>query len=612
MSADPTEVRHLLRWASTLVLIVVVAILLDRLTGCGPAKSKGDSEPAPTCDGAAIGSTRETACEGGKIVAVCTAEGFKEAVNTCTEQPEPTAKCDATKTTFVAVQPILTRSCNGCHNGYDGFEKAKEDADDYLRRFKAPQASPQHMPKGGSLTPAEIKTFEDWKEDGFCETSGDGGGDTDDGPFVSFDATEQAMLEDLTDTNKVEVGDRDDIRYLVADVGSDVEVLKQAAWKALNSVSTERELADLVKVAPGIWRINIDDVGMDAEEWTRIEAADLVNIESQTSRGGLLKLLTVSRKPWLHVETFTDTVLRNAAIYYDLTETPGTFNEFTAQKGVDFADDLQDLEAPLGAFVGSPLSPHNRMVSVHESEDGYFWTTYDTGPLDTAEKNFFKFPLLSDVGGQLNAQFVAGEVIYSLPNGLHGYALFNAAQTVNGNVFVRSDLDALQNVAPVGVVRDFLNPVSAEISAGVSCFRCHNSGILPFRDQVAKAVRDNGAQFGADRDLILAIYDEAKMGEEIAETNDVYTGILKAANIDPTKTDPISVAQDAQLLPWSLDRVCAKLSLRKGDCRVLLNQSETVQSEWGQLFSGGSITFEQFTQSLQQVIVDLRLFQDPL
>ncbi len=631
MTADQFDrVARLAKWTSIMALLTLMAIFLDRLTGCSrqirekvvtveqPAETPPPVEEVTCEDGAAPGATREVLCSGGKIVEVCAADGsYKEAANSCSAE---VPACDATKTAFNAVQPILSRSCNGCHSGYDELEKAKASGAEYLRRIKLPPASPQHMPRGASLTPTEITTFESWVQDGYCEQPDDGGGDGDEGAYYPFEHSEQAMLADLTDTAKVAVEDRPDIRYLVAvdqiDAGATPEQVAtygQAARKAINSLSQERDIQSLVEIAPGIYRVNLDDFGIDAAEWKKIEDADVVNIESKTSRGELLKLLTATRKPWLHVETFTDTALRNAAIYYDLLETPSTFDALVKQLGVDFARDLQERRALLSAFVGSPLSPHNRMVSAHDSRDGGFWVTYDTGPLDSNEKNFFQFPLLADVGGKLTGQFIAGEVIYTLPNGLHGYALFNAKQTLRLGKFQRSDLDKLQAVAPVNVVRDFLNPVSAEIAAGVSCFRCHAGGILPFRDQIRQHVVDNGAQFGNDRDLILSVYKpQTTVDATVAKENTRYTGVLKGWNIDPRAQDPISVVQDARLLPWPLYKVCGTLQLRKGDCRVLLNQSATAQAQWGQLFSGGSITFEQFTQSLPQVIVDLRLFQDPL
>lgn len=637
------DVKRLLRWASLLAAITIMAIVFDRLTGCStevsrkieagdtPTATGTDTDTEVSCDGGLEpGQTREDACPGGKIVWVCSPDGsLKKAVETCNTQPP---SCGPQAATFAAVQPILTRSCNGCHRGYDEYDRAKEKSGDYLRRFRLGINEPGHMPKGSALTAPEIDTFADWISDGHCPKP-QGGGEPTPGIFYSLDETEQAMLSDLTDPSKVEVNDRVNVRYLLAtdliDAGATVEMVKRygdAARKAVNSVSTERVIEEVVEVAPGVWRFRLDRIGLDAAEWGRIEAADLVNIESNTSKGQLLKLLTGARKPWLHLESFTDVTLRNAAVYYDLIETPPTFDALVAQIGVNYARDLAARrDVILTGFVGSPLSPHNRMASVHtRSSDGSLWCTYDSGLQDSAEKNYFNFPLLGDIGGRRNGQFVAGECIYTLPNGLHGYALFNARQTFNeveqGGVkilvFVRSDLDRLQNVAPVGVVRDFLNPVSSEIAAGVSCFRCHAPGILPMRDQIRSHVIANGAQFGADKDLILKVYKpQPEMDAAVRRENNRYQGVLKTLGLPaPESTpDPISVAQDAHLLPWSFEKVCGTLWLRAGDCRVLLNQSATAQSQWGQLLSGsGQITFDQFIQSVQKVIADLRLFEDPL
>lgn len=624
------EIKRYVRIAAVCTAITVTIFFIDKLTGCSTKiKEKIVRDPAAplaTCEGAALGSTREVACEEGtgNIVFVCTDKGEKEAARSCVVDvpPPPPDECTAASTSFAAVQPILARGCNGCHSGYDGFQKATASAAEYLRRFNLPVADPQHMPKGSILTGAETTTFESWVQDGLCaapDVPPDGA------EFQTLDESEQAMLSDVTNTAKVDQQERLDTRYLVAvDVinsggtAAELALYAQAAAKTLNSLSPERILAKPVEIAPGIYRFNLDDLGIDQTEWQRIERADLVNIESKTSRGQLLKLLTGTRKPWVHVETLVDTALRNSGVYYDLLETPGTFAALTLALGVDFAGDLRKRDVLLSAFVGSPLSPHNRMASVHESRDGTLWCTYDTGPLNTPEKNFFQFPLLPDVGGQRNGEFIAGECIYTLPNGLHGYALFNAKQSFArppGSQVLkkRSDLDLLQNVAPVAVVRDFLSPVSSEITAGISCFRCHAGGILPLRDQIRAHVITNGAQFGADKDLVLDLYKtQPVMDLAVEKENDHYAAALATFGIVPPGAEPVSVALDAHLLPWDVAKVCGTLWLEKSNCTVLLNQSAVAQAQWGQLSSGGSITFEQFTQSLQAVIQDLRLFEDPL
>lgn len=649
-------VKRLLWIAAALAIISILSTLFNFIPGCGvepkrkividqpPSAATGiATEPAATCGELKVGDTKELGCTApqvGRHTQYCNSAGkLVDALNTCAD-PARTDQCGPDKTTFATVQPVLTRSCNSCHTGYDSFAKAKSEPQEYLRRFRLPLADPQHMPKGAQLTDAEIKTVNDWVADGLCPAptvqmpSGQA--------FQSFVDSENAAVADATDTNKVDIEDRPDTRYVAAtdviDAGGTADQLaqyKQAVEKALNSLSTERLVGKVTDVSPGVWRFDISDFGISARQWAAIENADLVNIESFTSRGILLKLLTKSRKPLMHVESLIDAAARNTTVYYDLVKVPSTFALFTAQIGVDYAGDLRKRDVVLSAFTGSPLSLHNRMISIHKSRDGFLVCTYDTGPQDEDQKNFINFPLLPDIGGVKNAKFLAGECIDTLPNGMQRYTLWNAKQTnrgvprvVNGRpvldangrqivdiVFVRSDLDLRADVGNVNVVRDFLSPTSSEIRSGISCFRCHAPGLLPVRDQIRGNVIANGAQFGNDRDLILDVYKEQpKMDAKLAEENGRYNAAIKQVNVAGTTAadEPVTRTSDAHLLPWSQKKVCATLWVNDGDCRVLLNQSATAQAQWGQLGTGGSIAFDQFVASLPAVIQELRLFQDPI
>lgn len=454
---------------------------------------------------------------------------------------------------------------------------------------------------------------------GLKEVSSSCSGDTPppDPGFLTFDALEQLVLDDLSNLDKDE---RDDYVYIVtahrANAGEPTVLYDRAVSKALNSISTENALANAEEVAPGLFRVELEDYGLDAAEWTKIEDADLLNIESFTGRGDLLKLLTGKRKPIMHVEAFVDTIMRNSTVYYDLTGTPATFPELVAQLGVDYAADLADFDAIQGAFVGSPLSPHNRMVSRHESDDGALWCTYDTGPTDEPQENYFEFPLLGDSGGVRNAKFTAGECIYDRPNGTHGYVLFAAQDTVVGDVFVRSDLFARQDVAPVNVVLDYRASqlgLSAEIRNAISCFACHKQGMIPFQDQIRDHVLANGSEFDADKDIILAVYEGNQAWQNLfRKDNDLYTKVMSDLGVDVTNGEPITHCNDNYLTSWDLERVAAFLFLRPEEFKTLIDQSATARAQVGQLARGGRITFDQVLQSLPIVIQELNLFRDPI
>lgn len=604
--------------AGFLLVSTIILLVIAHMNGCSvQPRKKIVLAPPPTtepqtCGDLAVGDTREDQCDAGQVgsrVMVCTAAGLKQAATTCHVEGTP-APCGADKTTFAAVQPILARNCSSCHATYATFDQAKGKAAEFKRRTDLPRAEAQHMPKGGDLTAPEKAAVAAWIADGLCPAPTGG-----EPPSVqeTFDRLEQVITDDLL--GKVAANRRKTTRYITAPSAdiADRAIYKASGQKALNSVSIDRNIRLFVDAAPGVWRFDLEDVRLDAAQWALVEAADVVDIESFTSRGVVLKALTGTRKPWLDADAFGDAALRNSTVYYALTHTPSTFNALAEKVGAQYAADLANFEATLAAFVGSPLSPHNRMVSRHRANDGGLNVTYDTGALDSREKNFFEFPCLGDIGCQKNAQFVAGEVIYSLPNRLHGYALFNAQQLFARGKFVRSDLDKRIDVADVAVVRDFLNPISAEIRSGISCFRCHSGGLLPFRDQVRDHVLANGSEFGRDKDFILAIYKgNAAVSQGLADDNALYATALTQLGVDPAQPDPVTVAADRYLTEWDLAKVARRLRLAPEDFRVLVNQSAGARAQVGQLLSGGTITFDQFVQSLPVLKDELRLFKDPI
>lgn len=641
------DARRLVRLATLLALVTVLVIVLDRLTGCSsdvkerlvqapPPPPAEAPPPLESCDNILIGDTVDHACptgQIGKIVMICTDTGLAKGPDTCVPSAPPPGACAPGATTFAQVQPILTKNCNGgCHTGYDDYTKARTDAAKYARRIALPANDGQHMPRGGQLTSepdgGEIGVFSAWVQGGFCPKPAPTG----ESPptFLSLDEMETIMLSDITDPTKVEVADRHFTRYLLAvdqvDAGASAETIQTyyaAGAKSVNSVSPERELEVPVKIAPGIYRIRLNRLGISAAQWQRIEGAELASIVSRTAKGQLLRVVSQApTKPWMFVESFNDTILRNAPLYYDLTRTPQTFNELTQKIGVNFQGDLRDRrDVIFSTFSGSPLSPNLRMVTLFQrSRDGMMSVTFDTGIADTPEKNLLNFPCLIDLGCQLDAQFLAGEIIYSLPNGLHGYMLTNAKQTVvlrqNVPVFARSDLDRRLDAADPVIVRDRDNPASAIISSGISCFRCHSAGLISVVDQVRAAVTRNAAQYGADAQVILKVYKpRAEMDTAMKTENDRYQAALVKLGISSPATtkDPVSIAEDAHLNPWPVAKVCGSLLLRPTQCQELLNQSATAQAQWGQLTSGaGSITFDQYVQSLKAVIAELNLFNDPI
>lgn len=585
--------------AGFLLLAAILVLILGRISGCGELKPHkivvGSEDPTPT---PTVESPTPT--------------------DTPTQSPQPTEhpqpKCSDV-VTFGQLQPIVALNCAGCHQGFDTYEKAssgktaagKPLIDEMIRRVQLDPSSPDHMPaQRPSLSDRDVKVFTDWAKDGFLKAGDCVGEQTPTEDFHDLAWTESQMLNDLLSRP---TSLQRNTRWLIAvdqvNLGHPeaVQDALKAANKGANMVSVEKpDVFPLAKVAPGIWRINdITDLGIRDTEWKVIENASQLQFESFTQRGVALKNGTNSRLPWMYVQDFNDTVLRNAAVYYRLTQVPNTLQQLQKQLGVNFAGDLQNFKALLIGFNGSTLAPAaNRLISRHDATNGSFWATYDTGPIVSEQQNIFRNPLLADAGGRANLKFAAGEQLYTLPNGLLGSFL---AQ-INGN--------RLNNADPE-VVHDFTsNPVAPIIRNAISCGRCHNGGLIGATDQVRIAIAQ--AQLGPqDTQLALGLFrPQAQVNDAMAKDNARFAQALGKLGLSPQEPDPVSKISDRFLGDQKAQDLAALLFLRADEFARCVNLSQVAQQQIGQVLAGGTASHDQFVQISKQIQKDCRIFEDPI
>lgn len=72
------------------------------------------------------------------------------------------------------VKPIMDNSCAGCHSAGSfkplvTYDQVKNNIDGILDRIQRPNGDPEKMPKGGSMSAAQINMFIKWKADGLNE-----------------------------------------------------------------------------------------------------------------------------------------------------------------------------------------------------------------------------------------------------------------------------------------------------------------------------------------------------------------------------------------------------------------------------------------------------------
>lgn len=596
---------------------ISIAALLLFATACSVTKEPPPvATPAPNCNGYAIGSIRRESCpagETGSKVYTCTADGW---VGTSDDCRGSDSACN--KTVFNRdVKPIIQSKCIACHQTFLDYGSAKTVAAEMARRVNLNDGDRGRMPlyPKDPLPADQKRTFNQWLADGLIQDVSDPACNTNPPPpqnNLDLSYVETTILNDLN--RQTNATTRLNRRYLVlshkADLGLNAKALNrflQAINKGLNGLSTAVDLFTVAAIDANqtIFRFDLRDYGLNAVKWALVENKEPLNFESFTGQGLQIKALTGTRKAWLHAENFLFTSHggQDPNVYYDILGVPVSILGLQAQLGVDFAGSQKnDIQAHFLGFFGSSISLNkNRLLVRVPSRDGYYWQTFDTNSRQLATKNLFQFPLLADSGGVAVYTPDASEVIFTLPNKLQGYALFNAA-------------GVRQNAAPLDVVYDNQTPFDPTITTAFSCVRCHNQGIIPAVDQIRDHVKQNGAQFlSNDVALVDALY---RPGETNAATfttdNAKYGKALTQVGVQAVDLDPMSYAMDSLRKDQSLADVASLFFMTEDQFRVALNSSAVGRLALGQLLSGGTVGFVQLTAILPQLILDIRFGQDAL
>lgn len=595
----------LLGWSTTITLIFLVLVILAMFQKCG---IKPKSVEQSSCDGKPVGTIINEACEGGQITYICQETGLSEVARTC-------AGCN--KVTFEDVKPLLETRCASCHfspEPYSNFVTASQKIDEFIRRVNLSAEDPRRMPKtpNSELSIQEKGLLEGWRRDGLVESKGACGGNQETG-YIDFNKLETAMITDLS---QVEANDQRFTRYLVkahkVNLGDSQERLEEfttAINKTVNSLASNSRDITLVTSVDGVgsaYRIDLRSYDMDRNDWLVIERDEPFDIVSKTNKGRILQFLTATRKPWVHFDSFIEASVGTPANYYRFTGVPGTFKEFSELIGLDYENDLLVFDAIFSGFNGSPISKQkNRLVGRYNLDGNfgrYAYITYDPISLDgVRERNLFEFPLIKETNGDAIFDFAAGEVIVEMNNGLHLYALFNAA-------------GVRQLAAPTNVVIDTESPIDEEIANGSDCMRCHAAGILRVQDEIRAHFFANADKFTPkDRVIIPQLYkSQGSMDAGLIVDNRLFAEAMKRLAIINSNVDPVNIARDNLLLDWSVEEVASFLFLSVEQFKSGLKQSAIGQAQVGQLLTGGSITFDQLVQVLPVLINDLRLFEEPI
>jgi hypothetical protein len=379
------------------------------------------------------------------------------------------------------------------------------------------------------------------------------------------------------DIEKTPVATQAFIRYLIttqnynssALVADQKILFMKGISKALNSLHWKTTLTPPIALNQEntALRIDLRDYSLSSREWTQITSGYpyLNQIQSFGHWGGIVAA-TKSSIPILRGDWFVQRVLQ-PDIYKALLEIPDNIQNLETRLGVKAQESIQAGKVIRAGIKNSGVSFSNRVIERYESSFGPYWKSYDF--INSQGKlNIFNNPLGPIIGNfNQNIGFVhnGGEMIFTLPNGLHGYVLTNA----NGDYL---------NTAPPEIVQDGTR-ADKLVSNSSSCFTCHTSGWIPIQDDIRnfanKSRQFNTNQLAAINRLYVP---SVKLDETFNKDISGYVATLNKLEISPNSGEPVSTINLYYARRMQIKDLAAELNLSVADLTKDLEKSSTLRS----------------------------------
>ncbi len=356
--------------------------------------------------------------------------------------------------------------------------------------------------------------------------------------------------------------------------------------KLVNSLSWNASVVPLSEVPHSkgvLWRVRLshynDEIrGLTKTLWDRIGAADPYQISHETPAYERIKSLSGTKFPIIRGDFFAvqasrdfyyeamgfDFFKRDQKLNVSLPQIETQLLGKTTQKILAEASNQNIVRA---GFLRSGVSVSNRLLERHDittHRDGAYWHSYDFEASE-GKKQLAQNPLGPEGAFSTENAFKhdGGEVIFSLPNGLHAYVLANA----KGQLLVD---------APFQIVR---HPVKGTIFNAVSCFDCHREGLIDKGDEIRRFTEDNQDLFNA-RDLlkIRQLYPDRRVAGNSFDRlmgldNQRYAKALAQTSVTPTPVDfqaervfePLTEITDYFAETVSLEKALSEVGMSSGE-----------------------------------------------
>lgn len=411
-------------------------------------------------------------------------------------------------------------------------------------------------------------------------------------PFLRPDDMIQLIHDDL---EKAAPRQRPYLRYLTLthlyNTGLSAEEMqsyRHGVSKLLNSLSWGKDIVVPRAIDAGqtVLRIDLRDYQWSARTWETILGRDPYRLRMTSAALKEACQWTDCEQPCVRGDWFVAQASR-PPLYHDILRLPEQEKQLERMVRVDLMENLKQERVARSGFNSSGVSRNNRLVERHEQSGVVYWRSYDFAG-NTGRQNLFAHPL----GPSDDLQSFAcdgGEVIFTLPNGLHAY-------------FLTDNTGRRLDKGPTTIVSDPKRPDRA-VENGISCMSCHARGLIDKADQVLPHVRKNPEAFTRLAiEQIEALYPpQDKFSALIREDTKRFQEAVAKTGAPLSRTEPIvalALRFEAEL---DLNLAAAEAGLRPGELLQTLERFPHLARHLGPLrVAGGTIQ--------RQVLVDI--FQD--
>jgi hypothetical protein len=294
-------------------------------------------------------------------------------------------------------------------------------------------------------------------------------------PFIS---EQQLLMAIRRDLQAAPARDRPFLRYFSfahiwnrTDVPeSDLAAYPFALSKLVHHLSWERAITEPKPVGTetALLRIDVRDYGWTKSTWNQIASVYPYGLTdaSLLEQADDIEALSETSVPYIRADWFV-TNASIAPLYHEILRLPDTLKGLEDLLRINSAADVEQGRARRFGLRNSGVSRNNRAIERSPTAFGAYWKSFDFAS-SRLEQNIFVDPL--------NLHPDGGEVIFTLPNGLHGY-------------FIIDSVGRRIDDAPVAIVRDRVNTEDPVVHNGRSCIGCHTQGIKAFRDDISAALK---------------------------------------------------------------------------------------------------------------------------